>query len=535
VYKLIYITVLAISLTSSSVVAQLKQLNFKDYNPKWTYITYDPTSVVPGVSNGYSHLFMHSCVPVVEGDYLYTLSVNADDFFQGGFLEKISIKEGKVIWARSFDLRNSYRREFPINLFIDENKNIRIFSYRQIENGPKYFWTKSNASTYIYDRDGNLLEHSFTDEKDTTKFPIINHFFNSIPLYSYNNGNNIQYIDKLQSSANTLHYKNYILSLEGQKIESNTIVIPYKYYYRADYNMRLLDEDRFINLVYSANKSRFPDSIELVLQLYDRKLNHINSIDILPIIGKSENYGVVDAYNDRILLSSPKDFFTIASSTRSPGTLIYSVLNSKGELLEKVTYRTNNYSHSRCILLKNENACLLFVSEKTSDGINILNILKSDGRGSLNLVKTIILDNPNHFMEVQSIKQFDNSDILISTSIVDIDTSSIYANNNFMAHILFGAKDLALTVQNNELISKENISISPNPATTSISIKSDDEFSNSVIEYISSEGHILYKDTKTIHIGQNQMDCTFLAPGVYHIRITNQVGKLIHQSNFVKI
>lgn len=145
------------------------------------------------------------------------------------------------------------------------------------------------------------------------------------------------------------------------------------------------------------------------------------------------------------------------------------------------------------------------------------------------------LENPNQFMSVQFVSQFENSDILISTSISDPDSSSIYVNNNFLSHILLSGKDLGLTVKNNEYSSKDKISISPNPATTSISIKSDDEFSNSVIEYISSEGHILYKDTKTIHIGQNQMDCAFLAPGVYHIRITNQVGKLIHQSNFVKI
>jgi hypothetical protein len=535
VYKLIYITVLAICMTSSSVDAQLKQLNFIDYNAKWTHLAYDQTYFVPGVSNGYSHLFMHSCTPVVEGDYLYTLSVNGDDFFQGGFLEKISIKDGKLMWARSFDLRNSDRKEFPINLIIDENKNIRIFSYRQIENGPKYFWTKSNASTYIFNQDGNLLEHSYTENNDTTKFPIINHYFNFIPLYSYNKGNNIQYIDKTQSSGRTLNYTNYILSLEGQKMEANTISIPYKYYYRADYSMKLLDEDHFINLIYSADKSRFPDSIEVVMQLLDRKLNLLKSFDLFPIIGKAEMYGIVDAHDDRILFSSPKDFFTIGSGPRSPGTLIYSTLNSNGQLLEKVSFQTNKYSNSRCILLKNEKGCLLFVSEKTEDGINILSILKSDGKGTLNLVKTLILENPNHFMEVQSIKQFDNSDILISTSIVDKDTSSIYANNNFMAHILFSAKDLALTVKNNEYSSKDKISISPNPATTSISIKSDDEFSNSVIKYISSEGHILYKDTKTIHIGQNQMDCAFLAPGVYHIRITNQVGKLIHQSNFVKI
>ena len=188
-------------------------------------------------------------MPVVEGDYLYTLSVNGDDFFQGGFLEKISIKDGKLMWARSFDLRNSDRKEFPINLIIDENKNIRIFSYRQIENGPKYFWTKSNASTYIFNQDGNLLEHSYTENNDTTKFPIINHYFNFIPLYSYNKGNNIQYIDKTQSSGRTLNYTNYILSLEGQKMEANTISIPYKYYYRADYSMKLLDEDHFINLI----------------------------------------------------------------------------------------------------------------------------------------------------------------------------------------------------------------------------------------------------------------------------------------------
>ena len=93
-------------MTSSSVDAQLKQLNFIDYNPKWTHLAYDQTSFVPGVSNGYSHLFMHSCTPVVEGDYMYTLSVNGDDFFQGGFLEKISIKDGKLMWARSKRVSN---------------------------------------------------------------------------------------------------------------------------------------------------------------------------------------------------------------------------------------------------------------------------------------------------------------------------------------------------------------------------------------------------------------------------------------------
>ncbi|MBK8735163.1 MAG: hypothetical protein IPL98_04440 [Saprospiraceae bacterium] len=534
-YNLFYITFLAFCFTSLSVDAQLKQVKFKEYTPKWTYINYDPTAAVKGVTNGYSHLFMHSCAPVTDGEYLYTLSVNAEEFFQGGLLEKVSIKDGKLVWARSFDLRNSKSREFPINLFIDENKNIRIYSYREIPNRTMYFWSKSNASTYVFDQDGNLLKHAYTEDSDSTKFPIINHFFNSIPLYSYNNENSIQYIKKSQSVGNSFQCTNYILSLEGQKIESRSFSIPYQYYYRADNSMTLLNENRFVNLIHSANKKQFADSIQLVLQLFDRKLNHIKSIDILPTIGISDFYGVVDANQDRILISSPKDYFTIFPSTRVPASLVYSIIDTHGNLIEKVTYQTNQYTEVKCVLLKNENACLLFVSERTDEGIKSFYILKSDGKGTFKLLKTLTLENPNQFMSVQFVSQFENSDILISTSISDPDSSSIYVNNNFLSHILLSGKDLGLTVKNNEYSSKDKISISPNPATTSISIKSDDEFSNSVIEYISSEGHILYKDTKTIHIGQNQMDCAFLAPGVYHIRITNQVGKLIHQSNFVKI
>ena len=456
--KTILIALVLISFFQNKIKAQFKELTFDNYTPKWMHFSYDSTMESIGDNNGWDHLLFASCKPIVDGDYLYNLSTNHKMNFQGGLLEKINLKSGEVVWASSFDLRNSSKREYPTTMYMNSKNEIVVLSYRATVDQVNGYWATGRPSARIYDPcTGALKAHLNYDGTDVTNYPICSFLFKSYPLHSFAEYK-IQYIAKSRDTK-SLNYKSTVMDLNGKKIQENEVVLPFKYKYFS-FSGLVNYGDYFISHIGSINDREQPDSAELFLQIFNKDLGLLRNIDILPIVKINYDYNVVEVSQDRIM-------FVALDSTNdvsNPTILRYFVFDFNGNLVEKFTIRSENTFTVSSAFLRNEKGCVIALSEKISTNNKKLSLYKSDGKGNLSMIKEVTESFPKLYFIPSYLTQLDNGDLLLTGTTNKTKADNSGENLPTVTSILFDKDDLGLVASNKNQEQDKEYSIQPNPS-----------------------------------------------------------------------
>ena len=508
----------------------------------------DSISILRNYSyDGLSHLILQNqdnIFPLVENEELYlimTSLINGD--IGGGYIEKINLNNGDVMWNVSFDVRSTENRDYPKAAEIIGDKLI-VFSYRiPLEYHPiiptPHLILGQISSTLVrreYDKNtGELLSEFVSDESNPA-----NQIFRSKDRYlKYDVENN-----KLKYYHHKSFPENFVEKIttdtEGNFLSTDTIRGAISnldwteaYTGKSD-GGKLMEHNEYFYIL----DTYIPDSFDLkteqaAITKYDKNDNIIFSKTI-PKTDLTE-FG-------QLYINSITDEFIILKGYYNQLTSydpFFLILDQKGEVLRKIDAKLNGR-----ILAANIIACppithdqklffLLYGYDANSQK-GFFDVFQPDDTDSLRLIKKVFIESENYVVVPKVARYLKNGDILLYLTHRFYDAQRDKFEGNFSNWMRLEPEELGLeTVSTKEVLRTNALKIYPNPAKDWIVIsKNENAIDLKTLYLFDVSGRLVLK--KPFEANELQLDISQLKKGTYFCSLTNQFSENSFVSKFIK-
>ncbi len=526
-------------------------VEFEGYEPIWKHAVID-SSVLGNFNvssqgdtiyaNGFSEFFggeIFKVEPVFVDEKLIITELNGIISCRRGFVQCLDANTGDVIWEDPFDRRFNARREFPVLGFINEEGQYQLVCHRENlsvpNNLPNPLWIHSLIAHRLYNiKTGNLDSRILVDEKDNLSKKM------TVPFIFLSNGSSATYLFKDESFQyilqNFFSLNSFIVDTFGHVIDSIKIENNANLEFVQTNRLFLTPGNKLVNLLYatSVNPETQKDSFELIYRLYDRKLQLLKERELKVEPASSFSYSYVD--DDHIIIQG---LDWLGDVYKPVPLLSFYLFNNNGQKIEKIILQDSagtpfNYgSYAVALKLKNENGMLLFIGEQGIDKFNYLTIIKTDGNGNYFVVKRLKINDMDHLLIPTHAYFTYEGNVLLRVHDNDLDYFEKYQVPLMASvYLMFSGEDLDIKTSINEIAESKPLTISPNPASGSISLNCEDNDA-SMIEIIDRLGRVVYKD-KTSRCEEMSIDISGYASGLYFVRLMDRSVRLVGKGKFVK-
>ncbi len=528
-----------------------EEVEFKNLTPVWLHSPIDSSLIGDGNYTGRNHfrnVFDHPFPHFISDNYLYIAYHVRYSFgdVEGALLEKIDLKDGKVMWQQKWDLRNNDRQEWVESIYMGDQGYLNVVTDKRIRE-PFYdiYHTFDNrGDTCLINirkfdiEDGSLVENTGGSVDDPESVRIKN---NSYKTALFPDGNSFQYYD-MTNSYETISLYNideygHLTSdalIDTIKFEGDVDIHDEEvYFYRRIYKV---NKDTLISLNILRNKKKIGT---------DTQINVIDTQTIVTILNKEMkviNKFRIDTllpyrYKHLYLNYADDKYFRIYGKKLNKSyrdTFFYVLFNYEGDIERQFTgvYKNKNHHFYSIKYLEDEKEFLLSTYSSHYYGLDFVLTTPYD---SVNQIKEFYYDDKTYGFFPLFIKQLGNNDILLYGYTAYYDKELSFFVLKWPTMMRIKAEDLGLhgTATRNILTNNNNISISPNPAKSTINLDLDEIFSGE-IEITDALGRVVI-NTKVINVSRQNVDVSALTSGMYFVKLINRKNHDMYKvGRFVK-
>ena len=532
-------------------------LEFNEVEPIWTHLVIDSTfigHIDTSEGTGQFRQYYYNGMDQLRWDggsfvhdgFLYSITeVFYDIDLSGYFIEKIDIETGESLWEIRTDLRHVDYREKALKFEIVDNQLV-MYGVRPFRDEkdlllfnlavgfiPTYFFTRR------YDIEtGDLIYHYTPSDSDTLAMELKSQ---RITYYLFPLNDSIYEYFYLDVHYDRGYFMTRVLmDTLGHQVSSFDTVIVGNYNhlnFRESYferNQQFLKDDSGHYYYLEQFLPSDTSDIERQTQItkYDIDFNPINSWDISSLnLETYSSFSISHVLDNKIILKgclqeNPALFcklFLIVLDTDL--NYLFSFQGKyKEEYLHVMFYRSEKFV---------ENGQLIAIDRRLlEDEYSYLNAYVSNTSGTMDSVLRMTIKEFNWVGFAEKLFILDNGDIL--TKIVHSCYVDGRKNSAHPEWFRFRAEDFKLmTSISEEVITKDNeISISPNPASSIIQISFDTYISGWLAIY-NNQGQLIF-GSDLEHQNQIDMDIFDFNAGSYIIKVIDQDGQAL-TSKFVKL
>jgi len=528
-----------------------KEVEFKNLNPVWLHSPIDSSLIGDGDYTGRNHFYNVTDIPypyIISGNYLYIAyhTQYSSGEVEGALLEKINLEDGKVMWQQKWDLRNNDRQEWVESIYIGDQGYLNVVTDKRIRapfNDIYDLFTFRGDTCLINIRkfnieDGSLVENTGGSIDDQESLRIKN-----IPAKTvlFPEDNNYQYYDMSNSyeylSLYNIDEYGHVISdvlIDTIKFEGDVDIHDDEvYFYRRIYKV---NRDTLISLNILSNKKKFGT---------DTQINVIDTQTIVTILNKKMKVTKefrIDTllpyrYKKLYLNYADDNYLMIYGQKLNKSyrdTFFYVLFNYEGEKVRQFTgvYKNKNHFFYSIQYLEDEKEFLLSTYSSHYYGLDFVLTTLYD---SVTQIKEFYYEDKRYGFFPFFIKQLENKDIFLfgNTSYFDEDLSRFIGKWPTMMRIK--AEDLGLkgTATRNILTNTNNISISPNPAQSTISLDFEEKLSGDIV-IVDALGREVLR-TKIRIVSKQVVDVSGLIPGIYFVKVLDRKNHYVYKAGrFVK-
>lgn len=533
--QILIIILFCYSFLSIAQVKPYKEIKFKNLNPIWIYSSIDSTLIGNNTHSGRDHFYNLSDNPfpyLINDNCIYI--ANHTQFstgeVEGALLEKINLKNGKVLWQQKWDTRNNDRQEWVEYIYLDEDGYINVVTDKRIK---EPFNDIFNLFSFKGDtclinirkfdpKDGELLENKGGTIEDFESLRIKNSPLGTTILFP--NNNNFQYYSMSKSyetiSLYNINEIGHIISdviIDTIQFENNiNIYDEGMQFYRR---MLKVNKDTLVTLDILNNPLKSEIDSQTIITILNKKMESINKFRVDSLLPYNyEKLYLNFANNKYICVSGQKQ----NQSYRD--TFFYVIFNYQGKIERQFTGIYNNKNHSfwEASYLASEDEFLLPTASSQYYALDFVFTTPFD---SVKLHKEFYYtDNDYRFIPI-FLLQLENGDIFSYgyTSYYDENNSIFIALSPTMMRIK--AEDLGLITSNTNIpsVEKGQFNLYPNPVNKALNVKFEILFSGT-LEIIDEFGKTIFEQNLK-NIRKKSIDVTTLKIGTYFIRAINKNQK----------
>ena len=501
-----------------NVFSQNSNLSFENQSTTWSHLFIDSTNInVALKKDGKGHLSYVRYF--IDGNYIYNLMANIEDFGSGFFVEKIDLTTGKKMWQFTYDLKNTEFHHSPNFIYLNKEGLLEILSYRRsVPLNDLVGWFDGTIAVHKIDpSNGHLISYTYGDPKNPGVASFKN-FYTLTKIRPVENSYQYYFIGKLHYNipgygCNAYETDNSSILLDTSFIRFDTKLD--KSQYSSFYS------DTITTLQYY--KADSTDDSQIFISTFSQKWEKYDEQEILLPIPKVESLALSKIQNHEIEIEARNTF---------PGgatTFDLYYFNENYEKIDEINFDENfNYNYASLVLRENKGrlAVRSQVSLVDSKARCLVQMIHSKG-GQDRILKEFLVSGIN-YMSPQIIIELPNGEIVligVYGKIIDNVGNVAYVKESFI--VKFDPMSIGLT-QSNDLASSEKAMLYPNPTTSFLDIVTD--FRYDQIKIWNSTGKEVNKAGK-----QSKIDVSFLQAGLYFLDLINNNSKESKTLKFVKI
>lgn len=499
----------------------IKPINFDNYSPLWQHLVVDSTRLDDTINNGTKHLINWGKTLIVGDSIGYFVYIDQTKNLQGAYIEKINFKTGALLWHNVFNIETSGEREYPSSVYLNDNGNLEILCFRNIQESFISLWTKAQISIRKYNsNNGELLSHNYNHNNLTTDEELL--FFpgkaNIFPAPS----KSYYYCTKDIGGSSTI-YALKEFNQDANLIQIDSLERYTKYPFGTSQSWIKYRRDTLIQARHMHMQNPLKpfiqenyDTFEFWVDLYSSTFDSLNSYNLsndLP-------------YNWSIILNYDKAGYLKIISQDSiyvdNDYTAFVYFDMQGNYYETLDYGKNLPANILSAKLPNQDGFLLINRVIDSDINNkrIIEISKSDGQGNIELIKTLSFEGGRYF-SIQALDILKNNTILLGLALWVPDPDKAGTSiSKILIIVAIDGNELGLVNTQNEITKIDDIIIYPNPAKDIITIEFPSIFSGSIdiIDILGSK--IKTGFIKNQH--KQNIDVSSIRSGVYFIRAKDE-------------
>jgi Secretion system C-terminal sorting domain len=501
-----------------AISAQSSSLQFENQNYIFNHLLIDSSTINTSLKkNGKSHLSYIN--HVVDGNMIFMLMANIDDFGSGFLVEKIDLDKGAKVWQTKFDLRDDVNHHFPNHIFINKAGHIEVLSYRRKDPiNPVIGWFKGTFSRHIINTEtGGIVSHDFGDPALPESASLLN-LYSGTKIRPLDNGMYQYYYLGSNQATQTDGCSNTIFDGTGKQLSTNTY----------DFNLQL--DKLLYSSIYGAEitvlEYYVEDSTEEFQSYISRYNTNWNKFDEKEIVLNTTKP------NSAYLVQDVNGEFVIETYIESDmGKRAYKIfyfdhsLNLKDEIVLNKSFQ---YTYVSTVLNNNKGRLAVRSLPVIKDGIAscLTQIYLSKGSQDV-LLKEFFVVGKNYWVP-QFITELENGQILVLGFHAEIADNSGNGKLGTAESIVMklDAATLGITATN-DLTEKDQIKIFPNPASSTLYLDTKSFFDHAYIYSLSGNLMATYYNVQNLDISK-------LPQGMYILAAFDPKSKIEKRVKFIK-
>lgn len=497
---------------------EFRPIKFEGYTPIWSH--YAMADSLPITTQSY----IIEGEPVYKGDDMYLLHNIFDEApFQGYLVEKLGYKSGRRLWSDWKYYTELNTREYATSPRI-EGDRYRMMLIKEARNnsifGFKFLWSGIIGNRSYDTESGDIVESTLTDSTDVLNkitFLPLDIYASSSRYYTEED-----YIKRMRVSAHGMKLTK--IDYTGHLIDSTVIDFD---------NLRVafsvdnkdLGNGNSLILGFSGDAQPGIDPQKVMFYVVDRNQHTIlKEKDITALLPPMEYNILLLGYKEEsfVVMSSPDVFDPYRDRTLSH-------ISMSGELLETIKFDVINNSSTWAVMPVKRDKTMLIAYTILQDGYEHLYIYKTDGKGNLNLVKELKVDDDDARLIPYRMWVTPDNNLLIaslhySQAFVDI----MKYPPKWQYYMLFDGRELGIITATEDIPLTAMFSLYPNPATDYIQVISAHQIDEVIFtnpQGIKASGHSMC---------DNQIDISCLPVGMYIIELKSG-GKSLGMQKVIKV
>lgn len=483
------------SLFGQHIISPPNPITF-DINLKWSEIVENTNSTVDNTlftEDKYNLTYNSSLLHENKLIELYTNGI-----LNGTYLLCRDLNSGEVLWENSINIEDSEKFEIFNSLYIDGN-DIVILGWRQISENPNSIFPVGTSVKRSYDLEsGNLLSHVFAD--------LENAVFANNTKAKYFCGHNMTLTTFVEVDNNLGAF--FTMNENMQTLD--TTVVEFLHPENANnYSSDAiqLSSGNIIISSISYNDLDEENSLRIELIVFNNNLERTNVIDITEFLNIGTVSIKIDESENRLIISGlniddDNRQNSIAILTKD-GNLINSIKDERsflGFTIGAYCSESNKYTF---VSSSGQDNCFRVTNyDSFSDSFEESSLCHNSNQTNI-APTSMYLNSENIVMYYQILKDTTITELGGTERDISVPFRGVFQT------------DLNLSSVNNNLISKSEITIYPNPTSGILNIEG---LKNEGFRIYNSLGEVVYYNE---NLSGKQIDLSFLDSNIYFVRISN--------------
>ena len=507
-------------------------LEFENLEPIWLHDIYDstiighPVETNPSIRfDGFTHVSRSQPTNprfLVTADAVILVSrVQYDNGIGGAIIEKLDLETGKLEWKTLFDLRTQNRREYVMNMRVEDDRLVLYCIYLN-EDSPYIGSIIGNGFGHLSIKEynfnsGALVNQTIPDTTMAELVPLRTPFFDT-ELHLLSN-ENIQFIRQGNKFESGAFFDIDTMNHEGIKIRPT---------YRLSHELSLDWADTDLLRFHSFKKDFFTDEIYSIDYFKPNSQGPEARTSQLIRYGNRNRREVIpfeyDDYENLVnfhIRNITETHIIMEALKGSRGTDILFVDKMTGEIDRTIYHGPQKSIFVGTDLLIEDGEVIVMDYSNVGDQYSI-DIYKSEG-SELPLLKSFKLDFPDYIPQPKALHKLEDGDYLLEFRYYGLNPSGNTPLGSFSGIMRITSDQLGLTTSTEDVenIADAPIVIYPNPASDNLTVRSNTIDVYNVIIY-DMMGRILL--SSSVYNYSRKINISDLPTGHYYVQMITKDG-----------